>query len=69
MAVSPDYSVGRDFTLRDVPSCGFNQLRTTVKHDRQLETQLDKFFDLQERRHSHGSVYVAVVGIHCDHTH
>ena len=47
---------GRDFELRAVPSCGFNQLTSNSKRDRQLETRLDQFFDAVDRRNSRDSV-------------
>jgi len=53
------FMIGRDFKLRAVPSCGINQLTGSRKHDRQLESQLDKFFDDEERRQNlHHSVPV-----------
>jgi len=50
--------IGRDFVLRNAPSCGFNKLTNSQRRDRQLETQLDKFFDVVERRNSHHPVRV-----------
>jgi len=48
-------AAGRAFNLRRVPSCGINRL-SGLKRDRQLVTVLDKFFEIVERRNSHGPV-------------
>jgi len=49
-------NAGREFKMRDVPSCGVNQLTSTLKRDRELRSQLDKFLDVVERRNAHDSV-------------
>ena len=47
---------GREFKMRDVPSCGVNQLASTLERDRELRSQLDKFLDVVEGRNAHDSV-------------
>jgi len=54
------FIIGRDFELRNVPSCGFNKLTNSQRRDRQLEIHLDKFYDIVERRNSHDSVRIAI---------
>jgi len=60
-------TAGRDFKRLSVPSCGFNQLTSSARRDRQLETQLDKLFDVEEPRNSHDSVRSFLTHVHVCH--
>ena len=56
----PVDDAGREFKLRDVPSCGVNQLTGTLKRDRELRSQLDKVLDVVEGPNAHDSVRIAL---------